>query len=281
MRGPLEHLAAASRSSVTLPATLVAEDILASLGDTVVVIEASGELLYTSAGWHHLRGNVTRGDTHGTARDGHGGMSMEPPASLMAALHPADLAQWQALVHHLSISAHPGVWRLRILGQDNHYRWCDVRSQRSATKGPWPATLLLCDVTEQVQREQIHAASLRSLTQLTSGLPGMLYRALNNRHWSMEYVSEGCLGLTGLSAEALLNHPPLSYGDIIHPEDADRVWDKVQQALQAHAPFTLRYRIRHLTGTLVHVQEKGHGIYSPDGTPLAVEGIIFAVEEET
>jgi PAS domain-containing protein len=272
----LEQFASASPASTASPFS--AQAILDSLSDAVVVVDADSTLLYASRGWQALSGHESSGpreDTLTASRTEGGGTA---PRRLREALHPADHARWDVLARHVSRRERPDCWRLRILGPDHHYRWCEVRSQSLSLASPWPATLTLHDISERVQQEQIDAANLRSLTRLIKGLPAMVYRARNNRHWSMEYISDGCLAITGLSPRDLLDHPSLTYGDMIHPEDADRVWDQVQAALQAHTPFTLAYRIRHRDGDVRRVQEKGHGIYSPDGTPLAVEGIIFAVD---
>ena len=58
----------------------------------------------------------------------------------------------------------------------------------------------LADVSGQMQWRHYMQASHRSLSNLLDGLPMMVYRCRNNRHWSMEYVSAGCLELTGYPA---------------------------------------------------------------------------------
>lgn len=40
----------------------------------------------------------------------------------------------------------------------------------------------------------------------------------------MEYVSAGCLELTGYVPQALVDSQSLSYNSLIHPEDRGRVW---------------------------------------------------------
>ena len=61
----------------------------------------------------------------------------------------------------------------------------------------------------------------RSLSNLLDGLPLMVYRCRNNRHWSMEYVSAGCLALTGYSPEQLIDSQSLTFNSLIHPDDRE------------------------------------------------------------
>ncbi|NES03270.1 MAG: hypothetical protein F6K22_10670 [Okeania sp. SIO2F4] len=47
--------------------------------------------------------------------------------------------------------------------------------------------------------------SQRTLTTLMSNLPGMAYRCLNDSHWTMIFVSQGCYSLTGYLPQDLTN----------------------------------------------------------------------------
>jgi PAS domain S-box-containing protein len=123
--------------------------------------------------------------------------------------------------------------------------------------------------------------SQRMLSTLMDNLPGMVYRCRNDRDWTMEFVSDGCLELTGYAASDLVANNVLSYAEIIYPEDRERVWQTVQMALQADAPFEMVYRIVTADGKLKWVWEQGRGTLAPDGESLAVEGFITDITERT
>jgi PAS domain S-box-containing protein len=112
-----------------------------------------------------------------------------------------------------------------------------------------------------------------------SNLPGMAYRCENDWDRTMEFVSEGCIELTGYSASDLIGRCKSSYAQVIHPEDRKSVWDQVQAALEQEAPFQLTYRIRTANGEEKWVWEQGRGVVSAEGALLALEGFIIDITE--
>ena len=121
--------------------------------------------------------------------------------------------------------------------------------------------------------------SERRLSTLMHNLPGMAYRCRNDRYWTMEFVSEGCLGLTGYSPGDLLDNRRISYNELIHPLDQPAVWNQVQQAIEAKRPFQLLYRLRTASHEEKWVWEQGTGIFSVTGELVALEGFISDITE--
>jgi len=117
-------------------------------------------------------------------------------------------------------------------------------------------------------------AGRRRLTTLMSNLPGMAYRCLNQPDWPMEFVSEGAFELTGYRPEELIESRVVAYGDLIHPDDRQRVWETVQEGVQAHRYYEIEYRILDAEGQERWVWERGVGIYAPDGSLESLEGFI-------
>ncbi|MDD4736184.1 MAG: PAS domain-containing protein [Kiritimatiellae bacterium] len=122
--------------------------------------------------------------------------------------------------------------------------------------------------------------SKRQLTTLMSNLPGMAYRCLNNRQWTMVLLSEVCRELSGYSPAELTHNDTLSWNDIIHPDDRESVWKKVQEGLEQREQFSIDYRIITKDGAPKHVREKGKGIFDESGACLAIEGFIMDVTDE-
>ncbi|MCX7918178.1 MAG: HD domain-containing protein [bacterium] len=126
----------------------------------------------------------------------------------------------------------------------------------------------------------------RMLSTLISNLPGMVYRCRNDRNWTMEFVSDGCYPLTGYQPNELINNNRISYAELIHPDDREEVWNKVQSSIQNTTSFQISYRIITATQQEKWVWEQGRGVYSDRGELLALEGFITditahrAAEEE-
>ena len=120
-----------------------------------------------------------------------------------------------------------------------------------------------------------------SLSMLMSNLPGMVYRCLNDRDWTMEFVSEGCLELTGYKPSDLIGNKRVAYNSLIHPHDQPLVREQVQKALEAREPFRVVYRIQTAAGEEKWVWEQGQGVFSKNGELIALEGFITNITERS
>nr|WP_315426018.1 EAL domain-containing protein [uncultured Albidiferax sp.] len=116
------------------------------------------------------------------------------------------------------------------------------------------------------------------LDTLVHNLEGMAYRCLMDGEWTMRFVSQGCLRLTGYEAADLLDNQRVSWKDITHPDDRLRVRHEVQQAVQAGHGYTLHYAIITRSGAVRQV--KGQGMMVLDETQQQVlEGFIQDVTD--
>lgn len=120
--------------------------------------------------------------------------------------------------------------------------------------------------------------SEETLANLISNLPGFVYRCVNDHRWTMDYLSEGFVALTGYAIEEILQNKLLSFNDIIHPDDRNRLWEKWQIILKDRQLFEDEYHIITKNGNIRNVWERGHGIY--DGNILLyIEGFITDITE--
>jgi PAS domain S-box-containing protein len=141
------------------------------------------------------------------------------------------------------------------------------------------AAFVSIDTTERKRAEKALQESQRRLSTLMSNLPGMAYRCKNDSRWTMEFISDGSILLTGYTPWALIANREVAYGDIIVAADRDRVWTEVQQAIAENRHFQLEYRIRTASGEEKWVWEQGIAVYSDSDQVEALEGMISDITE--
>lgn len=212
------------------------------------------------------------------------GVPAEPGCvPLWQLLHPADRAEAQARL--LALAAAPGagaaVWEARLPEADTQPRWIRLRVQRlEAADGTATG---LCGTAQALPPRRSPEDLLRSsgsaLNTLLANVPGMAYRGRNDPDWTMDFVSDGCLELTGYEAHELIGNACASFGQLIHPEDREFVWTQVQASVAQRRPYRISYRIRDAAGRQRWVWEQGRGVFSSLGELLAVEGFITDVSE--
>ena len=121
--------------------------------------------------------------------------------------------------------------------------------------------------------------SERMFSTLVGNLPGMVYRCEIAAGWPMVYVSEGSASLTGYDPEALESGRVSWGGDVIHPEDRERVWEPVERAIEAREQFEVSYRILTADDEVRWVTERGSAVYE-GGDAVFLEGFITDVTEQ-
>lgn len=135
------------------------------------------------------------------------------------------------------------------------------------------------DITERkIFEKQLYEIE-RSKSTLLLHLPGMAYRCKFDRDWTIEYVSSGCVKLTGYTAESLINNRDLSYNDIIAPEYQEILWNKWVQIIKDRQDFRYEYEIVTASGERKWVLELGQGVFDENDEVEALEGIIIDISD--
>ena len=114
----------------------------------------------------------------------------------------------------------------------------------------------------------------RMLKTLLANVDGMVYRRRLDADWTMEFVSQGCLRMTGHQAADILFNKRIAYDALTLPDDRLWVREAIRCAVAEFRSFDLEYRIVHADGSIRWVWERGTGVIDVEGRPIALEGLI-------
>jgi PAS domain S-box-containing protein len=159
--------------------------------------------------------------------------------------------------------------------------WLEIEA--SITRSPSTGTEFFVFIERDITERKIHEAGEReqerAIATLFSNLPGMAYRSLNDGAATMEFVSGGCLELTGYDPSAFIGNRLKSFQAIIEPEDRQPAREIIDRAVDRGEAFELTYRIRTREGALKWVWERGRSVPGPDGPVRFLEGFITDITE--
>ncbi|HSV87291.1 MAG TPA: PAS domain S-box protein [Bacteroidales bacterium] len=119
--------------------------------------------------------------------------------------------------------------------------------------------------------------SERQLTNIMENLPGMAYRCLNDSNFSMLSASKGCYELTGYLPDALINNEEISFFELIHPDDQQKVISEVKKMVQDKLPGIFDYRIITSAGQVKWVWDRTVGVYDDANNLLFFEGFLLDI----
>lgn len=210
----------------------------------------------------------------------------------------ADYENWHSRIHesdvhlvdgalHQAIESGGSKYQVefRFKRRDGSYMWILTRGKVvELDEDGKPARMVgtHTDISELKAAENRLGESQRALRTLIDNLPGMVYRCRNDPDWTMVFISDGVLSLTGYSVDEVLNNQRISYAMIIHPDDRDMVWNYVQKGVEDSNPYQVMYRIICKSGVQKWVWEQGRGVFQDDQL-VSLEGYItdITTEKET
>ena len=240
--------------------------LLDGLHQTLFQVNERGQWVYLNAEWERLTGFTVAATL---------GMDM------LRYIHPDDKRQCADFMREIykNNPSHAAL-RLRFLTRDDHLCWSNMRANTYIDPLDKKRYLagVISDITERVREYGLRQANYRTLSTLIDNLCGLVYRGRNDRQWTMEFVSAGCLDLTGYLPSDMINKT-VTFGSLISPNDQDLVWNNVQTALAENRAYEINYRIRTKSGAEKWVWERGRGNFSSNGELLSIEGLIVDITD--
>lgn len=125
----------------------------------------------------------------------------------------------------------------------------------------------------------------RFLRTLIGNLPGVVYRCRADAHFTSEFISDGCVQLTGFTAYELTQMRTATWENIIHAQDRDRIRAEITALMNDAAgratPLDAAYRIITRDGQIKYVRDRFRFINDSDGKIIALEGFIADITKRT
>ena len=115
---------------------------------------------------------------------------------------------------------------------------------------------------------------------LIDDIPGAIYRCALDEAWTMEWLSTGMEALSGYPASDFIGNRVRSYASIIEPDDRAFVDQIIREAVIGRRSYALDYRIRHASGAVRWVHEKGHAVFDAQDHVVRLDGAFFDITKQ-
>jgi len=138
---------------------------------------------------------------------------------------------------------------------------------------------LIREIAERKTTEEALTKSEEQFRTLVSNIPGITYRCMNDKNWTMVYMSSDVDWVTGYPASDFIGNAVRSFESIIHRDDTGAVEKAIAEAIRLGNSWEIEYRILHRDGSERWVYEKGRGVTGNDGALLYLDGFIFDITD--
>lgn len=139
---------------------------------------------------------------------------------------------------------------------------------------------LMNNISSAIERglnESLIYSSEERFRLLADNIPGTIYLSKYDSKFTKIYLNDEIEKLTGYAKELFLNNE-ISYLDIIHPDDCERVVKDQKYALENNQKIHFIYRIIHKDERIVWVEEFGDVILKNNQVEF-IEGIFIDITE--
>ena len=193
-------------------------------------------------------------------------------------LHPEDHQPvMDALEAHIQKNvAYDIEYRCKVKGKS--YKWFRARgrSLRTDSGEAYRMAGSIQDISNIKQAQDAFVASKAQYESLVQNIPGITYRCLLDKDWTMVYMSDQVKNLTGYAKEEFISNKR-TFASLIHPEDVDFVDQVVNKAVQENSPWELEYRVITNEKKIKWVYEKGQAVKRDQNVTEYLDGFILDV----
>jgi PAS domain S-box-containing protein len=133
---------------------------------------------------------------------------------------------------------------------------------------------------EEIKRESDEELkkSEENFKSLVSNIPGTIYKRINDKYQTTQYLSSNIVNLSGYSPKFLLENAKRSFISIVHPDDQKLILKTLKD--RCGMGFEIEYRIITKKGSTIWVKDRGVCRYVKSIKKCVIEGSIFDITKE-
>jgi PAS domain S-box-containing protein len=195
--------------------------------------------------------------------------------------HPDQQGDEDYLAQHLATGAADIIGASRdVIGQHRDGQLLEVRLAvgRADLLGEPLFVAFVNDIRERRRMERALRASEQQYRSLIANSPGVVFRCRKDAQRSMLLISDSVQALTGWTAQDFLDGT-VSFAQLLHPDDRERVDAEAGRALGANEPYVLEYRLRTRVGGERWLSETGRCASDETGNLQWIDGVILDISE--
>jgi PAS domain S-box-containing protein len=129
------------------------------------------------------------------------------------------------------------------------------------------------DITSRVRAREALAESEEKYRLVSENVPVAVYSALPDEHSTNVFMSGRVAELTGYSGQQFLEDAQL-WSQILHPDDREYVWQKVDEHRKQKTPLDVEYRIITKDGAVKWLRDKAIPLLGKDGQIVRINGFM-------
>lgn len=143
--------------------------------------------------------------------------------------------------------------------------------------------LILVGIKTDISNQKLLKENLEKNKELTNSLliniPGVAYRCLPDKDWTVKFLSSGISDLTGYDTSDFIDNKNKTFESIIFSSDKKNVRKSIENINSTNQVFSIEYRIVHKSGKLIWVKERGRGVFDNKNKLQFIDGIFFEITD--